>query len=238
MTTTSSPRWGFPMATAGSDPWPERQGWMDKVLKPLEELGAQIVIGTTAQRPQAGVGKRFYFDTSTQRLYLDTGSAWVEMSPVGSNTDPAALEYGAAVKRGSSRTAARGDHTHFIPSTVVSHELVIAGTPPPSVGRLRWAFFHRIVQAGGGGGGVLGDLNPFGEFSLPTPFTNGVVHARAESIDPDSAGGAIYVSRAGTEANWTTGSPGYVRFRAFQRGNPNQPEAVGPMRLQLAVCGW
>jgi hypothetical protein len=45
-----------------------------------------IGIGTLAQRPAFGTANRFFFTTDENKLYLDTGSAWVTIEGLGTTT--------------------------------------------------------------------------------------------------------------------------------------------------------
>jgi hypothetical protein len=70
----SLPQWSSGLTDAAS------RGDFNEAFLNLENWAARFDnFGTLANRPVAGVQRRFYFATDVQRLYLDTGTAWVNV---------------------------------------------------------------------------------------------------------------------------------------------------------------
>lgn len=113
MTKTQLPRTGVSQWSADSDTWPGRTGW-DTELSNLNAVMAVSSQGTNAARPVAAYSGRYYWATDTQRLWYDTGTTWVECSPVGGGGTPTSNDVGDAGAEGSSRIAARADHQHAL----------------------------------------------------------------------------------------------------------------------------
>jgi hypothetical protein len=126
MTVTRTQRLGLALYSSGSDPWPGRTGW-NELMGLLEGQTAEWAQGTIAARPTAGVAGRMYWATDTKRKYWDDGSAWTEESPVGGGGTPQRAKIGAAGSEGTSRVAARADHTHPITAPAAPAALVYGG---------------------------------------------------------------------------------------------------------------
>ena len=75
---------------------------------------SEIIYDVFANRPAAGVSGRLFFATDQALLYLDNGTAWLQVSAFGSVTSQ--TSYGAASGSGSSNSYSRTDHTHGTPS--------------------------------------------------------------------------------------------------------------------------
>ena len=75
---------------------------------------SEVISGTFAARPVAGVAGRLFFATDQQIMYFDNGTTWAQVSDFGSVT--AQTTYGATSGNGSANTYSRSDHTHGTPS--------------------------------------------------------------------------------------------------------------------------
>ncbi len=113
MAKTQLPRSGASQWSADSDLWPGRTGF-NAEFSNYNTVFALWGQGTTAQRPVAAFGGRFYFATDTRRLFYDNGTSWDEVSPVGGGGTPTSVDIGTAGAEGTSRIAARADHTHAL----------------------------------------------------------------------------------------------------------------------------
>lgn len=163
MATTTTPRLGLTRWSAASDPWPARPGF-DAEQALLDDLLAVTVQGTYAARPAAAIRGRFYWVTGTGtnagKLYYDTGTAWLDVIPVGGGGPGGALAFGGIGVEGTSGRGARADHKHTVPAhdTGAHTGVDIAGlsgapgqivhrvdggwnalaTDPPPIGGLAW----------------------------------------------------------------------------------------------------
>lgn len=95
---------------------------------------SEIISGTYASRPVAGVPGRLYFATDQQILYFDDGTAWAQVSNFGSVT--AQTTYGASSGNGSSNNYSRADHTHGTPSltNTTPQSLTVGGSASVGTG--------------------------------------------------------------------------------------------------------
>jgi hypothetical protein len=126
MTKTQLPRSGVSQWSAGTDIWPGRAG-IDADFASLDGAMALWAQGTTAARPAAGKSGRYYWASDSLRLWYDNGTAWTEVSPVGGGGAPTTLAVAAAGAEGSSRIAARADHTHGFPVPAADPASVVYG---------------------------------------------------------------------------------------------------------------
>lgn len=69
-----------------------------------------LASGTLAARPAAGTAGRFYYVTDQDLLYVDEGTAWVQVGPFGTATTAATP--GSASGAGNALTYSRSDHSH------------------------------------------------------------------------------------------------------------------------------
>ena len=104
---------GLKKYTAGSDPFPGRLGYNEFVDAINQIPGCGI--GSLSERPAPSAGLRFWVEESTGRMTVNTGTAWVEVAPVG-GVYPSYNIIGATTgNEGSSLRAARADHQHPMP---------------------------------------------------------------------------------------------------------------------------
>lgn len=108
---TQLPRTGVSQASADSDTWPGRTGFNAEYAN-LNNVIAVWGQGTTAARPVAAYQGRWFWATDTSRLWVDNGTAWTEVSPVGGGGVPVQVNVGSGGSEGVSRIAARADHSH------------------------------------------------------------------------------------------------------------------------------
>jgi len=116
MPVTQDPRFGTNRWGAGTDPWPARPGW-NALLDLLTTKAAIFAEGTFAARPAFSAAKKgtFYWATDQQRLYYQSATAWTEVSPTGGGGGGVASQGRTGVE-GTSRLAARSDHSHPDPN--------------------------------------------------------------------------------------------------------------------------
>lgn len=80
------------------------------------------LIGTTLEKPTAGVEGRFYYDTTLGALLLDNGSDWVNASVEGSSfTHASAHITGASDEIDGDKLDVDWDPTYYTPATVNSY---------------------------------------------------------------------------------------------------------------------
>lgn len=222
----------------GTDAWPGRPGW-NQMLAFIDNLAAQGLTGTTPARPAPGITSRFYFATDTQRIYFDTGSAWVEISPVGGGGPPA--PNAPTASEGTSRIAARSDHVHqtrMFSGTLVSR---------PAAGvqdRYFWAtdvanMYHddgsqwiEVAPIGGGGVPPVDDPSATG--------TEGVsaIAARADHQHP---GYGTFIATGAAAAGvassaWSGGGSLDTVLRSD--GPASQLSLYGLSGVRCAIPGW
>lgn len=114
MAIQKTPRLGLDTYTAGSDPHPGRAAHnTERTL--LDGITAIALKGTTAARPAAGIANRFYWDETVERLYIDNGTAWKEITTNGGGGAGLNVVIGGSGAEGVSTRSARADHTHNIP---------------------------------------------------------------------------------------------------------------------------
>lgn len=122
MAVTPSPNYEFPIATAGSDPTPNRAAWM-QIFQMLENKSLALESGTLSNRPTTPVKPLAWWDTARGQLTLHLGGAGNSWHLIGRplGADPADLVYGSAGVEGLSTSTARADHTHTLPDVAVAH---------------------------------------------------------------------------------------------------------------------
>jgi len=104
----SSPH-GLVKYGAGTDPIPGRAG--HNAMVDLLNLLPGFRMGPVADRPGPASGVRFWFDNVTNRIYVNTGTEWIEYAPFGGAT-PKDVAAGGANAEGTSVRSARADHVH------------------------------------------------------------------------------------------------------------------------------
>jgi hypothetical protein len=86
-------RLGVSQWSSDTDVWPGRTG-VNTELSTLNANAAKWGQGTTAARPVASTSGFYYWATDTQRLWVDNGTAWTEVSPVGGGGTPTQVDNG------------------------------------------------------------------------------------------------------------------------------------------------
>lgn len=116
MAVTDSPIYEFPMASAGTDPAPDRVAWM-AIFQALEDKSLAIDAGALSGRPTTPAKPLAWLDTARNRLSIHMGggsNSWADVPDIGG--PPADLAWQTAGTEGSSATTARADHTHKLPN--------------------------------------------------------------------------------------------------------------------------
>lgn len=126
MTVTRTARLGLALFSQASDAWPGRAGW-NELMGLLEGQTTEWAQGELASRPAAGTAGRVFWAIDAKRLYWDDGASWTETSPVGGGGLPQGIKVGAAGAEGTSRIAARADHTHPLAAPVAPQGLSFGG---------------------------------------------------------------------------------------------------------------
>lgn len=81
MTVSLTTRLGITRWSSDDDPWSREQFDADNAaLEALAIIGTQ---GTNAARPAAGVQRRLYLATDSERVYIDDGDEWYELLVAG-----------------------------------------------------------------------------------------------------------------------------------------------------------
>ncbi|QKY79789.1 minor tail protein [Arthrobacter phage Bumble] len=119
MAVTNTPRFALKQYSSGGDPHPTRDEH-NAMIAAIEAQAARYGAGTTASRPSAGKSGTFYRDTTVSKTYLDDGTAWIDLTPVGGGGAGAAVLVAGAASEGVSTYAARADHTHSLPLATTS----------------------------------------------------------------------------------------------------------------------
>lgn len=105
MTVSLTTRLGIHRWSTDADPWDREHFDSDNAA--LEELAVIGTQGLNASRPAAGVQRRLYLATDTERVYLDDGDEWYELAVLGTaNTWAAAQTFNGNVAVGGSLTVA------------------------------------------------------------------------------------------------------------------------------------
>lgn len=158
MAVTQDPRFGTDRWSAGTDSAPGRAGW-DTLLDLITTKAVVGLQGTAAARPAPAIASRVYFATDTSRLYWDTGTQWIEVSPVGGGGYSKGLAQNAngVPVEGTSRIAARSDHVHNVDYMMLSQQSAIAQN------NLASSTWWRVTMANGydhSGGFYQGTVTP------------------------------------------------------------------------------
>ncbi len=122
MADSTDARFGDPIWGGEGSTWPGVTGW-NALLAAIYSKAAIGIQGVSGSRPAAGINARVYWATDTNRLYWDNGTTWTEVSPVGGGGTPTGQSLskaGAAGAEGTSRIAARADHSHPEPAWPLS----------------------------------------------------------------------------------------------------------------------
>lgn len=97
----------------------------------LDPTVPNVLSGTTAARPAAGVVGCLYYNTTTGTLQRDNGTDWADVGGGGggtpSDTVSAETSYGVASAAGAASAYSRGDHTHGSPSLGTTGTTACAG---------------------------------------------------------------------------------------------------------------
>lgn len=127
MAITNTPRFGLKKYSVDTDPHPTRVEF-NLMIDGIENNGVIASKGTSATRPSAGLGNRFYWSTDALRLYWDDGVAWQDLNPVGGGGAGTPIVIGGTASEGDSARAARANHTHVIPLATTSADGAMPGT--------------------------------------------------------------------------------------------------------------
>ena len=134
MAVTTDPRFGTNIWGAGTDPWPARAGW-NAQLANITGKAAIWLEGTFAARPAFSAAKKgtCYWATDQDRLYIQTATKWIEVSPVGGGGAALAVATNGTGTEGAASAGARADHRHaepaFVAMTLGSNFVPYQGTP-------------------------------------------------------------------------------------------------------------
>lgn len=105
MTVSLSTRLGIHRWTEDTDPW-SRADWDDDNAK-LEAIAIIGTQGLAAARPAAGIQRRLYLATDTERVFIDDGDEWYELiseASLGASDAAARTGYTAAPGTGLTTT--------------------------------------------------------------------------------------------------------------------------------------
>jgi hypothetical protein len=187
----------------------------------MTKLGDVILRGTHSGRPSAAVAGRLYYETDTQELFRDSGSAWesVEGAVGGGGMSNPMTTADDLIVGGSSGTPGRlaiGDEGQVL--TVVS-------------GDVAWA-----DASGGGGVGFSPnlwnpDLPPFSSSALDDSFDDSSLDGKWTEYDP---GSVLTVTEAacGLQMDYAAGS-GYKLAGIYQ----SCPSGDWMVACRVAILG-
>lgn len=179
MPTTSRLSLRYPAATDSADV-PRDIGYLASDL----DKAAIFSKGLFSARPTSTVGSpgidgRYFFATDTSRLYLDTGTSWVEVaSGTGSVTSAMIADGAVAATDLASALGMFGSWSYYTPNLTASTTSPTLGSGSTATGRYvqigRFVAFHAFIQFGTSG--VAAGSGIYG-VSLPVAAPNSIYGA-------------------------------------------------------------